>query len=59
MGVSTKYGFGLFREIKEMRQKNDGGLTKYGFGLNKKIKKFEAEKSRVFQRSMDLDCIEK
>ena len=42
-----------------MRQKNDGGLTKYGFGLNKKIKKFEAEKSRVFQQSMDLDCIEK
>ena len=31
MGVLTKYGFGLYREIKEMRQKNDGGLTKYGF----------------------------
>ena len=59
MGVSTKYGFGLFREIKEMRQKNDGGLTKYGFGFNKEIKGFGAEKSRVFQQSMDLNCIEK
>ena len=59
MGFSTKYGFRLFSEIKEMRQKNDGGLTKYGFGFNKKIKGFGAEKSRVFQRSMDLNCIEK
>ena len=35
MGGLTKYGFGLYREIKEIRQKNDGGLMKYGFGLNK------------------------
>ena len=40
-------------------KKNDGGLTKYGFGFNKKIKGFGAEKSRVFQQSMDLNCIEK
>ena len=45
MGVSTKYGFGLYREIKEMRQKNDGGLTKYGFGFDKEIKGFGEEKS--------------
>ena len=45
MGVSTKYGFGLYIEIKEMRQKNDGGLTKYGFGFNKEIKGFGEEKS--------------
>ena len=45
MGVSTKYGFGLYIEIKEMRQKNDGGLTKYGFGFNKEIKGFGVEKS--------------
>ena len=38
MGVLTKYGFGLYREIKEIRQKNDGGLTKYGFGQYKEIK---------------------
>ena len=49
MGVSTKYGFGLYREIKEMKQKNDGVLTKYGFGFNKEIKEFGADKSRVFQ----------
>ena len=40
MGVSTKYGFGLYREIKEIRQKNDGGLTKYRFG-------FRSEERRV------------
>ena len=40
MGFSTKYGFRLFSEIKEMRQKNDGGLTKYGFDFNKEIKGF-------------------
>ena len=32
MGVLMKYGCGLDGEIKEIRQKNDGGLTKYGFG---------------------------
>ena len=45
MGVLTKYGFGLYREIKEIRQKNDGGLTKYGFEFNKEIKGFGVEKS--------------
>ena len=45
MGVLTKYGFWLYREIKEIRQKNDGGLTKYGFGFNKEIKGFGEEKS--------------
>ena len=40
MVVSTKYGFGLYREIKDIRQKNDGGLTKYGFDFNKEIKGF-------------------
>ena len=40
MGVSMKYGFGLYREIKDIRQKNDGGLTKYGFYFNKEIKEF-------------------
>ena len=45
MSVSTKYGFGLYREIKEIRQKNDGGLTKYGFEFNKEIKGFGVEKS--------------
>ena len=44
MGVLTKYGFGLYREIKEMRQKNDGGLTKYGFGFDKVITGFGEEK---------------
>ena len=45
MGVSTKYVFWLDREIKEIRQKNDGGLTKYGFDFNKEIKGFGVEKS--------------
>ena len=45
MSVSTKYGFGLYREIKEIRQKNDGRLTKYSFGFNKEIKGFGEEKS--------------
>ena len=45
MGVSTKCGFGLYRKIKEIRQKNNGGLMKYGFGLNKEIKGFGEEKS--------------
>ena len=36
MGVSAKYGFELYREIKEMRQKNDGGLIKYSFDSIKK-----------------------
>ena len=40
MGVSTKYGFGLYREIKDIRQKNDRGLTKNGFDFNKEIKGF-------------------
>ena len=40
MGVLTKYGFGLYKEIKKIRQKNDGALMKYGFGLNKEIKGF-------------------
>ena len=40
MGVLTKYGFGLYREIKDIRQKIDGGLTKYGFDFNKEIKEF-------------------
>ena len=44
MDVLTKYGF-EYREIKEIRQKNDGGLTKYGFGFNKEIKGFGEEKS--------------
>ena len=47
MGVSTKYGFGLYIEIKETRQKNDGGLTKYGFGLNKEIKDLEKKNHGV------------
>ena len=33
MGVSMKYGFGLYREIKDIRQKIDGGLTKYVFPI--------------------------
>ena len=45
MGVLTKYGFGLYREMKEKRQKNDGRLTNYGFGFNKEIKGFGEEKS--------------
>ena len=45
MGVSTKYGFGLYREIKDIRQKNDEGLTKYGFEFNKEIKGIGVEKS--------------
>ena len=44
-GGLTKYEFGLYIEIKEMRQKNDRGLTKYGFGFNKEIKGFGEEKS--------------
>ena len=52
MGVLTKYGFGLYREIKEIRQKNDGGLTKYGFGFNKEIKGFWEEKSRGLNTRM-------
>ena len=45
MGVLTKYGFGLYKEIIEIRQKNDGGLKKYGFGFNKEMKGFGEEKS--------------
>ena len=37
MGVSAKYGFELYREIKEMRQKNDCGLIKYGFEYYKEV----------------------
>ena len=59
MGVSTKYGFGLYREIKEIRQKNDGGLTKYGFGFNKEIKGFGVKKIMAFEQCMDLDSIMK
>ena len=40
-----KYGFGLYREIKDIRQKDDGGLVKYGFEFNKEIKGFGVEKS--------------
>ena len=50
MGVSMKYGFGLYREIKEIRQKNDGGLTKYGFDFNKEIKGFGVEKSCLLKK---------
>ena len=39
-----KYGFGIYREKKDIRQKNDGGLTKYGFGFNKEMKGFGKEK---------------
>ena len=45
MGVSMKYEFGLYREKKDIRQKNDGGLPKYGFEFNQKIKGFGIEKS--------------
>ena len=46
MGVLTKYGFGLYREMKEIRQKNEGGLMKFGFGLNKEIKGFGEEQGQ-------------
>ena len=45
MRVSTKYGFELYREIKEMWQKNDGGLIKYGFGQYKEVKEIWEKKS--------------
>ena len=45
MGVSTKYGFGLYREINEIKPKYDGGLTKYEIEFNKEIKGFVVEKS--------------
>ena len=45
MGVSMKYGFGIYREKKDIRQKNDGGPIKYGFEFNKEIKRFGVEKS--------------
>ena len=45
MGVSMKYGFGIYREKKDIRQKNNGGLTKYGFEFNKEIKGFGLKKS--------------
>ena len=38
MGASAKYGLDLYREIKEMKQKNDGGLTKYVFGQYEEVK---------------------
>ena len=44
MGVSTKYGFGLYWKIKEIGQKNHGGPTKYGFGFNEEIKRIGEEK---------------
>ena len=50
MGVLKKYEFGLYREIKEIRQKNDEGLTKYGFEFNKAIKGFRIEKSCHFNK---------
>ena len=45
MGVSGKYGFKLYREIKEMGQKNDGGLIKYRFGQYKEVKEIWEKKS--------------
>ena len=50
MGVSMKYEFGLYREKKDIRQKNDGGLTKYGFEFNKEIKGFGIDKSCHFNK---------
>ena len=44
MGVSAKYRFKLYREIKEMRQKNDGDLIKYGFGQHKEVKEIWEKK---------------
>ena len=58
MGASAKYGLDLYREIKEMKQKNDGGLTKYGFGQYEEVKKSE-QKNHGFERSMDLTSIKK
>ena len=53
MGVSTKYGFGLYREINKIKPKYDEGLTKYGIEFNKEIQGFGVEKS------WDLDIIKK
>ena len=47
------------KKQKELRQKKDGGQTKYGFGISKEVRKFKEEKSQEFQRSMDLNYIEK
>ena len=50
MGVSMNYGFGLYREKKDLRQKNDGGLPKYGFEFNQEIKGFGIGKSCLFNK---------
>ena len=50
MGVSAKYGFELYREIKEMRQKNDGGLIKYGFGQYKEVKEIWEKNHKVLTK---------
>ena len=56
MGISTKYGFAFYREIKDIRQKIDGGLTKYGFDFNKE-KRILSRKNMAFEQSMDLDSM--
>ena len=44
------HGFGLYKEKKDLRQKNDGGLPKYGFEFNQEIKGFGIGKSCLFNK---------
>ena len=57
MGASAKYGLDLYREIKEMKQKNERGLTKYRFGQYEEKKQIWADKIMEFEQSMDLASI--
>ena len=57
MGASAKYGLDLYREIKEMKQKNKRGLTKYRFGQYEEKKEIWADKIMEFEQSMDLASI--
>ena len=73
MEVSTKYGFGIYREIikwgkkmsldsmkkkKESEQKNHGFWKKNGFEKCKEIKGMKAEKMTV-RRSIKLVSVKK
>ena len=57
MGASAKHGLDLYREIKEMKQKNEMGLTKYRFGQYEEKKEIWADKIMEFEQSMDLASI--
>ena len=50
MEVSTKYGFGIYREIIKWGKKNDGGVTKYEFGMYEEKKESEQKNHGVWKK---------